>query len=166
MGSRKKFLVITILLFAVTLAASVVVTPVLGASPYFDPEPRIEKNANNSLTTIFEARGLPDIVTEAFLTSSGGTAKLRCVNTGGSNAPAKQVTFEPLRGRVTFIQPSNSEIRASATIGPPTFPSASQICPNSNWSMLLMTVTYSNIVLHLPQNGVDILTFDFGMLDP
>jgi hypothetical protein len=53
------------------------------------------------LTANFKAAGLANIVTGAFLTSSGGTAELQSVNPGGgnNNPPLKKVDFGPLQGQ-------------------------------------------------------------------
>jgi hypothetical protein len=148
----------TLLLMAPMLAAA--------ASPHFIGTPTIVKNPNGSLTTTFKAAGLANIVTGAFLTSSGGTAVLQCVNPGGNNPPPKEVTFGPTQGQTTFIQPNNGQITASASIGPPPLPGASQICPNPNWSVALVSLTYNNVVLHIQQQNSDILTLNFGTVDP
>lgn len=136
------------------------------ASPHFIGTPTIVKNPNGSLTSTFKAAGLANVVTGAFLSSSGGTAVLQCVNPGGNNPPPKSVDFGPLQGQTTNIQPRNGQITASPSIGPPPLPSASQICPNPNWAVQLVSLTYENVVLHIQQNGVDILTFNFGDVDP
>jgi len=109
---------------------------------------------------------LANIVSQAFLSSSGGTAILQCVNPGGNNPPPKVVSFGPLQGQKVNIQPRNGQITASVSIGPPTLPSASQICPNPGWNVRLVSITYDNVVLHIQQNGVDILTHNFGNVDP
>jgi hypothetical protein len=153
-----------------TIAASalLLMAPILAAaaSPHFIGTPTITKNPNGSLTAHFKAAGLANVVTGAFLTSSGGTAVLQCVNPGGNNPPPKQVTFGPLQGQTTFIVPNNGQIAASATIGPPPLPGASQICPNPNWSVQIVSITYNNVVLHIQQNRVDILTYNFGNVEP
>jgi hypothetical protein len=142
--------------------------PILAAaaSPHFIGTPTIVKNPNNSLTAHFKAAGLGNVVTDIFLTSSGGTAVLQCVNPGGNNPPPKEVSFGPLQGQTVTVQPRNGQVTASPTIGPPSLPGASQICPNPNWSVQLVSLTYENVVLHIQQGGVDILTFNFGDVDP
>src|SRR5947208_3055340 len=159
---------ITVTAATTFLAFAIIASPslVLAASPHFIGTPQIHKNPNGSLTATFKAAGLANVVTGAFLSSSGGTAVLQCVNPGGNNPPPKQVSFGPLQGQITTIQPNNGQITASVTIGPPPLPSASQICPNPNWNVLLLHITYFNVVLHIQQNGVDILTFNFGTVDP
>jgi hypothetical protein len=152
----------TFLAFAIIAAPSLA----FAASPHFIGTPAIVKNPNGSLTATFKAAGLANVVTGAFLVSSGGTAVVQCVNPGGNNPPPKQVSFGPLQGQETFIPPNNGQITASVSIGPPALPSASQICPNPNWHVALLSITYDNVVLHIQQNGVDILTFNFGNVDP
>jgi hypothetical protein len=163
---KKKLTIASIALLAFVIIAATVQSTVLAASPHFIGTPTIVKNPNGSLTSTFKAAGLANIVTGAFLTSSGGTAVLQCVNPGGNNPPPKQVTFGPLAGEETFIPPNNGQITARVTIGPSPLPSASQICPNPNWSVVLLSITYFNVVLHIQQNGFDILTFNFGTVDP
>jgi hypothetical protein len=164
-NSKKALTIASTTLLAFVIIAAVPST-VLAASPHFIGTPRITKNPNASLTATFKAAGLANIVSATFLTSSGGTAVLQCQNPGGNNPPPKQVAFGPLQGQITFIQPNNGQITASATIGPPALPSASQICPNPNWNVLLLSITYNNVVLHIQQQGNDILTFNFGDVDP
>jgi hypothetical protein len=53
-----------------------------------------------------------------------------------------------------FIVPRNGQITATVSIGPPSLPSASQICPNPNWNIAVLKLTYDNVVLHIQQNGV------------
>jgi hypothetical protein len=142
------------------------ITTALAASPHFIGTPTIVKTSNFGLLANFQAVGLANIVSGAFLKSSGGTAVLQCVNPGGNNPPPKRVTFGSLQGQTTTIQPSNGEIIASVFISPPRLPSASQICPNPGWSVKIVQLTYDNVVLHIQQNGADILAFNFGIVDP
>jgi hypothetical protein len=166
MTSRERLLITPTLLLAVTLATSLVAAPVMAASPDFIGTSRILKNADFSLTANFKAAGLANIVSQAFLSSSGGTADLQCVNPGGNNPPPKRVDFGPLQGQITTIQPKNGQITANATIGPPPLPVAAQICPNKNWNIDILSLTYFNLVLNIQQNGVEILTFNFKTVDP
>jgi hypothetical protein len=85
---------------------------------------------------------------------------------GGNPSQPKQVPFGPLQGQTIFIQPRNGQITCAVSIGPPPLPSASQICPNPNWSVQIVSLTHENVALHLQQNGPDILIFNFGNVDP
>jgi hypothetical protein len=138
----------------------------MAASPHFIKTPTIVKNPNFSLTAKFKAAGLANVVSNVFLSASGGTADLQCVNPGGNNPPPKRVDFGPLQGQVVNVQPNNGQITASPTLGPPPLPTEAQICPNKNWNIDILSLTYNNVVLHIQQNGVDILTFNFGNVDP
>lgn len=68
---------------ATTLAASalLLMAPMPAAgSPHFVKGPTITKNADLSLTASFKAAGLGNVVSAVFLTASGGSADLQCVN--------------------------------------------------------------------------------------
>lgn len=153
---------------AIVASALLLMAPMLAAaaSPHFIGTPQITKNPDFSLTASFKAAGLGNVVSDVFLSSSGGTADLQCVNPGGNDPPPKQVDFGPLQGQVVTVQPRNGQITASPTIGPPPLPGADEICPNPNWSVRINSLTYEDVVLHIQQGGFDILTFNFGDVDP
>lgn len=136
------------------------------ANPHFIGTPTIVKNPDLSLTASFKAAGLGNVVTDIFLTSSGGVADLQCVNPGGNNPPPKRVDFGPLQGETVTVTPRNGQVTASPTIGPPPLPGAAELCPNPNWTVQIVSLTYFDVALHIQQGGVDILTFDFGDVDP
>ncbi len=155
--------------------ALVLMAPMLAAaaSPHFIGTPTIVKNPNFSLTASFKAAGLGNVVTDIFLTSSGGVADLQCVNPGGNDPPPKRVDFGPLQGETVTVQPRNGQVTASPSIGPPPLPGAAELCPNpnssgptTNWSVRIVSLTYFDVELHIQQGGQDILTFDFGDVDP
>jgi hypothetical protein len=154
------------LAFAIIAPSTMFATRFGPGSPHFIGTPTITKNPNFSLTSSFKAAGLANEVSAAFLASSGGAAVLQCVSPGGNNPPPKQVSFGPLQGQATFVTPNNGQITAIVSIGPPPLPSASQICPNPNWSVVILRLTYDNVVLHIQQQGSDALTFNFGTVDP
>ena len=153
---------------AIVASALLLMAPMLAtaASPHFIGTPTIVKNPNFSLTANFKAAGLGNIVNDIFLTSSGGVADLQCVNPGGNDPPPKQVDFGPLQGQVVTVTPRNGQVTASPSIGPPPLPGAAELCPNPNWDVRINSLTYFDVVLHIQQGGVDILTFDFGDVDP
>lgn len=135
-------------------------------SPHFIGTPSCTKNADFSITCSGKAAGLGNVVSEAFLTSSGGTADLQCVNKGGNPPPPKRVDFGPLAGERQEIPPSNGNVVFNPSLGPPALPGPADICPNGNWSVRIVSLTYFDVVLHIQQAGVDILTFNFGDVDP
>jgi hypothetical protein len=167
MSDNKSIATIVIVAVLGLSLSSSFITTALAASPHFIGTPSIVKNPNFSLTATFKAAGLGNVITIAFMSSRGGTAVLQCVNPGGNSPPPGQITFGPLQGQRIFIPPSNGQITATTgPLGPPPLPSASQICPNPNWSVQLISLAYSNVVLHIQQNATDVLTFNFGNVDP
>jgi hypothetical protein len=65
------------------------------------------------------------------------------------------------------ITPRNGQITFSPTIPPPPTPSSSAVCPNGNWKVILTSLTYTNVVLHIQQPpGNDVLTDNLGTIDP
>ena len=152
---------------AVTLTAILVVgfiaSPAFAASPHFYKTPTIVDNPNDSLTATFKAAGLGKLVTNVFLTSSGGVAYLACVDSGG--AVSELLAFEPIQGLVTTVQPRNGNVAATVTIGPPPLPSASQVCADPSDTIEVIKITYDNVVLHIQQNSFDILTYNFGSVE-
>jgi hypothetical protein len=70
-----------------------------------------------------------------------------------------------LVGPTEQISPHNGSISFSPTLPIPAVSPAGN-CPNSNWKVVVLSVTYFDVVLHLQQSGTDLLTFDFGTIDP
>jgi hypothetical protein len=166
--SMKKGVVVAIPTAAIVASALLLMAPMLAVAqnPHFVRGPDIAKNADLSLTASFKAAGLGNVVSDIFLTSSGGSADLQCDNKGGNDPPPKRVDFGPLQGEVVTVQPRNGQVTASPSLGPPDLPGADEICPNPNWSVRIISLTYTDVELHIQQGGVDILTFDFGDVDP
>lgn len=72
-----------------------------------------------------------------------------------------------MTGPTQNITPRNGQITFSPTIPPPTPPSPATECPNGNWTVVLQSLTYSNVVLHIQQPpGTDVLTDNLGTIDP
>jgi hypothetical protein len=145
---------------AIVAAALMLMTPMLAAAqnPHFVRGPTLSENTRDfSLTVNFKAAGLGNEATDVFLTSSGGSAELQCVNKGGNDPEPKQFDFGPLQGETVTITPRNGQITASSTLEAPDTPSAREICPNPNWSVRIESITYEDVELHVQQDGVDIL---------
>jgi len=71
-----------------------------------------------------------------------------CVNHGNNVAPGQPVVTQNAQGPMQTITPHNGQITFSATLPVPTPPSA-------------------DVMLHIqPPLGVEILTFNFGTIDP
>jgi hypothetical protein len=140
----------------------------LAASPHFIGTPTVSKSSSGALTVSFKAAGLANVATGAFLTASEVSANLQCVNPGGNNPPPKTATFGPQTGPTTQITPRNGQITGSATLQPPSQAQlqAAADCPNPNWTVKTLSITYTDVVLHIQQNQQDILTFNAGTVDP
>jgi hypothetical protein len=161
MNSRKLTTIFGILI-SMTLISTLMISSV-SAKPHFSdkPEPTIEKNPDLSITADFKAVDLGDKVTSVYLTSLA-SAQLGCINPGGNAPPPQEVDFEKVVNQTVKIKPDDGDIKRSLTLGPPTFPSASEICPNPNWSVDILSLAYENVKLQIQRNNFNILTFNFG----
>jgi hypothetical protein len=119
------------------------------------------------LTCSDKAAGLENEPANVFLTAASVTATYECVNRGGNVAPGQPVVTQNVTGPTQTITPHNGLITFSATLPVPTPPSPATECANGNWTVRLTSLTYTNVVLHIQQpGGVDVLTFNFGTIDP
>jgi hypothetical protein len=149
------------------VVAALAIPMAFADSPHFIGTPTCTKNADFSLTCSGKAAGLGNSPTGAFLTSSDVSGTIQCQNNGGNFPPPKGFDFGPLTGQTQNITPHNGVIKFSPTIGPPPLPNARDFCPNGKtWRVVIITLTYNDVVLHIQQGGVDLLTFDFGNIDP
>jgi hypothetical protein len=154
-------------LAAFAVACFVPTTAALAQSPHFVGTPTCTKSTSTGLTCSGKAAGLGNGPTEAFLTAGSVTANYVCTNKGGNVAPGQPVVTQNVTGPSQTITPHNGQITFSPTIPPPTPPSAATECPNGNWTVVLTSLTYTNVVLHIQQPpGTDVLTFSFGTIDP
>jgi hypothetical protein len=153
---------------AVCLAAVALIVPAASAeSPHFIGTPSCSKSLSSGLTCSGKASGLGNGPTAAFLTADSVNATYECVNHGGNVAPGQPVVSNAVVGPTETITPRNGTISFSPTIPVPTPPSAASDCPSGKWTVRLTSLTYENVVLHLQQPpGTDVLTFDFGTIDP
>src|SRR5437763_4168461 len=148
------------LLVAFSLAA-------FAQSPHFIGTPTCTKSVSTGLTCSGKAAGLGNGPTEAFLTASSVTANYECVNKGGNVAPGQPVVTQNVTGPSQTITPHNGQITFSPTIPPPPTPSSAAVCPNGNWKVILTSLTYTDVVLHVQQPpGTDVLTDNLGTIDP
>jgi hypothetical protein len=154
-------------LAAFAVACFVPTTAALAQSPHFVGTPTCTKSTSTGLTCSGKAAGLGNGPTEAFLTADKVTANYVCTNKGGNVAPGQPVVTQNVTGPSQTITPHNGQITFAPTIPPPTPPSAATECPNGNWTVVLSSLTYTNVVLHIQQPpGTDVLTFSFGTIDP
>ncbi|MEV8018781.1 hypothetical protein AB0O76_21065 [Streptomyces sp. NPDC086554] len=151
-----------------TLVAATVGMPTATAqSPHFIGEVTCIKSLSSGLQCSGKAAGLGNSTTAAFLTADSVDAEYVCVNRGGNTAPGQGIEFQRVVGPVQNIAPRNGQITfRNVGITPPETPSAREVCPNANWRVRLLHLTFNNVVIHLQQDGEDILTRDLGDIDP
>ena len=150
------------------LATAVLTAPVFGgvANPHFIGSPTITKSFTTGLTVSWKAAGLDELPTTAFLTASQVLANYVCINHGGNIAPGQPIVMQSVTGPVVNIAPHNGQITFTVNIPPPPKPDPATSCPNGNWSVHLTSLTYVGVVVHVQQNGVDVLTGSLGTIDP
>jgi hypothetical protein len=150
------------------LLASILFTQAAQAqSPHFVGTPSCTKSVSTGLTCSGKAAGLGNGPTAAFLTADSVTANYVCQNKGGNVAPGQPVVTQNVTGPTQDITPRNGQITFSPNIPPPPTPSSAAVCPNGNWKVILTSLTYTNVVLHIQQPpGTDVLTMSFGTIDP
>jgi hypothetical protein len=134
----------------------------VSAKLHFSDKPTIAaKNPNLSLTADFKAVDLGNKLATVYLTSLA-SAKLQCINPGSNNPPPKEVDFEKVVNQTVKIKPDDGDIKRSLTLSPSTFPSASEICSNPNWTVDILSLIYENVALHIERGNSNILSFKFG----
>jgi hypothetical protein len=155
------------LFFLVLLFSALTTAQAFAQSPHFIGTPSCTKSTTSGLTCSGKAAGLGNEPANVFLTADSVTATYECVNKGGNVAPGQPVVTQNVQGPTETITPHNGQITFSATLPVPTPPSAATECPNGNWRVRLTSLTYTNVVLHIEQPaGVEILSFNFGTIDP
>jgi hypothetical protein len=164
-------IVSTALLAFVIISATVSLSTVLAESAHFIGTPTINKVISGNTANLFSSgkvAGLGSAPTNFILRSSGGSATYQCVNPGGNSPAPKVFTFGPLQGQIATITPSNGQITFSnIELTGPSAPSPTQAgCRSLGWSVVLLSITFGEVVLFLFQNGQNVLAYNFGPIDP
>jgi hypothetical protein len=155
------------ILSIVVLAGLTLATSAWAQSPHFVGTPSCTKSLAGGLTCSGKAAGLANGPTEAFLTADSVSETFVCQNKGGNVAPGQPIVTQNVTGPTETIAPHNGQITFAPNIPVPTPPSAAADCPNGNWKVVLTSLTYTNVVLHIQQPpGTDVLTDPFGDIDP
>lgn len=151
------------------LAAAVLVAAVwvsaayaMQGSPHFVGTPTCSKSSTFTLTCSGKAAGLGSGPIVAYLTADSVSETVQCVNKG-QKAPPGQVNSGSVVGPSQNITPHNGAITFSTTLSAST-PSPADVCPDSgkNWTVKMLSATYHNVVLHIEQDGTEVLTYPFG----
>lgn len=147
----KRLTVAIVVLAALATSATVA----FADSPHFVQGPNYTATTS-ALTASGKAAGLGQSATQAFLTAASIDVSFHCVNKGNNFAPGHPATSSGVTGPTQDIAPRNGQITFSPSLPAPV-PSTSE-CPNRNWRVIVDSVFYNDVVLHIQQNGVDILT--------
>jgi hypothetical protein len=153
------------LFVATSLVLGLTTTAALATSPHFVGDFTITKSLSTGLTVSGKAAGLGNGPVEAFLTAESVSATYECVNKGGNVAPGQPLVLSAVTGPVQTITPRNGQITFTVNLPPPPTPSSADTCPNGNWSVRLLSLTYFGVVLHVHQGTTD-LEADLGTIDP
>ncbi|WP_329385326.1 hypothetical protein OG625_25275 [Streptomyces sp. NBC_01351] len=121
------------------------------------------KSLSSGLTCAGKAAGLGNRATSAFLSAESVQAEYICVNRGGNTAPGQGTEFNVVVGPSRNFNPRNGQITfTNVNLPIPDAPSSRDVCPNGNWTVNLTRVFYEDVVLHIQQNGTDILFKELG----
>ena len=137
------------------------------ARPHTIGQPTVDIDSSGNLSVQWKVAGLGNFTSAAFLTADRVEATYGCDNPGvGGDGiqipPGQPIVLDDVVGPTTTIPPSNGNITFTVGIPAPPAPSATDFCPGSNWSLVLVSITYVNVVLHIQQGGVDVLTVPLG----
>lgn len=151
-----------------TLAATAIgISPAVAQNPHFIGDVTCTKSISAGLQCGGKVAGLGNVVTDVFLTASSVEAEYVCSNRGGNIAPGQGTEFQNVQGPIQHIAPRNGQITfRNVTIPAPETPSARDVCPNANWRVNLLHLTFNDVELHVQQGGEDLLVRDLGDIDP
>jgi hypothetical protein len=147
----------SMILFLVTVVTGVAfASAALADNPQFNKGPTYSATTT-ALTATGKATGMGNSPTRAFLTAESISVTFQCQNHGQNFAPGHPATSNAVTGPVEEIAPHNGQITFNVSL-PATPPDAADVCPSKKWTVVVFHVDYLGVVLHIQQNGVDILT--------
>jgi hypothetical protein len=137
--------------------------PAFAASAHFIGTPTLTVSSNGSLSVSGKAAGLGDGPVTAQLSADTVTQTVQCRNHGGNIAPGQGTSSADVTGAPVTIAPHNGQITfRNVTLAAPALPTAEQAgCPNGKWTVELLSLEYTNVVLTVTQGSTN-LTYDFG----
>jgi hypothetical protein len=141
---------------AVAAACMLAAIPAMASSPHFVKGPTYTATTS-SLTATGKAAGLANVVTTAFMSADEVDVFYQCRNHGQNFAPGHPATFTGVVGGTETIAPHNGQITFSVSLSAPVV-DPGDACPNANWTVVVSRVDYLGVVLHIQQNGEDILS--------
>jgi len=143
-------------MLVVACAALALPALAFGQNPHFVRGPDYTATTSE-LTATGKAAGLGTDVTSAFLTADQVDVSFRCRNHGQNFAPGHPASSTNVEGPTQQITPRNGAITFNVSL-PASVPSAEDVCPSKQWDVIVESVDYIGVTLHLQQNGTDVLT--------
>jgi hypothetical protein len=136
------------------------------ARPHTIGQPIVDIDSSGNLSVHWKVAGLGNFTSAAFLTADR-EAVYGCDNPG-----VGAMGFRSRRGsRSSSLTSSGRQRRSRHRTARSRSPWGSRhhrlraqpgFCPGSNWNVVLVSITYVNVVLHIQQEGVDVLTVPLG----
>jgi hypothetical protein len=144
------------------LGALFIAVAALAAPAAFADNPQFNRGPNYSATTTAltatgKATGMGNSPTQAFLTADEIDVTFQCQNHGQNFAPGHPATSTDVTSPVENIAPHNGQITFNVSLPAPV-PSAADVCPSKQWTVVVSQVDYLGVELHIQQNATDILT--------
>jgi hypothetical protein len=149
------------LMLVVGFGLVLMVHTVSAAEPHFSGIPTISKTPDLTLTAKFKASSFGKRVVTVNL-SGISHSQLQCVSPSRYSPAPKKVDFIKMQNQTLIIKPQDGKIKGYLTLGAPTVPLSPEICPNKNWSVSIMKLTFENVTLQILRKNSDILKFDYG----
>jgi hypothetical protein len=157
----------------IAVAALALLLSLLAASPALAQKPGAHivgeltiTKTTAGLTVSGKGAGFGNFVTEAFLTAERVEAVFQCRNPGGNIAPGQGVELFNVVGPTQTITPRAGHITFNVTLPAPPTPSPAEVCPNPNWTVELVSLTFFGVELHFEQAGEEVLVVELGDIDP
>ena len=162
----RKIGIIAVVSLLVTALAAVPVLAAPGTGAHIVGQLNVSTSLTTGLTVSGKGAGFGNSVTNAFLTADSVSATWQCRNPGGNIAPGQGTEQTNGTGPSQTITPRNGQITFSTTLPVPSPPDAATACPNGNWTIdpTPLSITYTNVVLHFQQGGVDVLAVPLGTI--
>jgi hypothetical protein len=115
----------------------------------------------SALTASGKATGLGNSPVSAFLTATSVDVNFQCQNHGQNFAPGHPATSTNVTGPTQLFAPHNGNIVFSVSLPAPVPPSAADVCPSKQWTVVVSSVSYNGVVLHIQSQanpGIDLLS--------
>lgn len=151
---------------AMTIAATALaISTATAQSPHFVGAVTCDKSLSG-LSCSGKVAGLGSSPTAVFVTASSVEAEYVCVNRGNNIAPGQGTEHQNVTGPVQNISPRNGQITFRNVLLPaPETPSAGEVCPNGNWTVRLLHLTFNDVAVHVVQGDTHLIK-DLGDIDP